>query len=55
MTELQVDQLLEKLDRIASSLEVLIRGSLQGQADATEQMLNEQRETASKLSEKESQ
>lgn len=51
MTEQQMDQFLEKLDRIATALEVLIRGSLQGQADATEQVLNEQRETAAKLQE----
>lgn len=51
MTEEQVNQFLERLDRIATALEVLIKGSLQGQADATEQVLNEQRETAARLEE----
>jgi len=49
MTDQQVDGLLERLDRIAAALEVLIKGSLMGQADSTEQILNEQRSTAATL------
>lgn len=55
MTDQQVDQLLEKLDRIATTLEVLIKGSLQGQVDSTERVLNEQKEAISSIESSESQ